>query len=81
MEHFGSLIIILLGFVIIATASGSIAKLFLKLKLPLITGFLVVGIVAGPSVLGSSSEFVARPAVAEASPLCDRALFPALSRS
>jgi NhaP-type Na+/H+ or K+/H+ antiporter len=31
-------------------ASGSIAKTFLKFKLPLITGFLAVGIIAGPYV-------------------------------
>jgi len=50
MNNFGSLILILLGFVIIATASGRIAELFQKIKLPLITGFLIVGIISGPHV-------------------------------
>lgn len=44
--------IILIGFAIVAAASGNIAKVFLKFKLPLITGFLFVGIVAGPYVAG-----------------------------
>lgn len=48
MENLKSLILIVLGFVIVAAASGRIASIFQKIKLPLITGFLVVGIISGP---------------------------------
>ncbi len=46
------LLIIIVGFAIVAAASGNIAKVFLKLKLPLITGFLFVGIISGPYMTG-----------------------------
>ncbi|MEA3446093.1 MAG: cation:proton antiporter, partial [Bacteroidota bacterium] len=39
------------AFVIIAVASNQIAKLFQKIKLPHITGLLIIGIIAGPFVL------------------------------
>ena len=42
----------LLGFTIIVVASGQIGKLFKLIHLPLITGFLVLGLIAGPEVLG-----------------------------
>lgn len=38
-------------FGIIVTASNQIAQLFQKIKLPLITGFIVIGVIAGPFVL------------------------------
>ncbi len=41
----------LLAFVMISVASGKIAELFRKIKLPLITGLLLIGILAGPDVL------------------------------
>ena len=47
-----NLFIIIIGFFIVAVASGNIAKSFLKFKLPLITGFLAVGIISGPYVAG-----------------------------
>lgn len=42
---------ILVGFAIVSLASYQLAKLFQKIKLPLITGFLITGIVAGPFAL------------------------------
>ncbi len=46
-------IIIYLGALgIVAVASGRIALMFQKLKMPLITGFLAIGLVAGPEFLG-----------------------------
>ena len=38
-------------FIIIVIASNSIAKGFQKFKLPLITGFIIIGVIAGPDVL------------------------------
>jgi len=52
MGDWNNIIILLVGFAIVATASGTIAQMFQKIKLPLITGFLVVGIIAGPYVAG-----------------------------
>lgn len=46
------ILFIIIGYFIVVAASGSIAKTFLKFKLPLITGFLVVGIIAGPHIAG-----------------------------
>lgn len=54
-EHSHSIwqIVVYLGaFAIIAVASGQIAKQFQKFKLPLITGFLVIGLISGPELLG-----------------------------
>lgn len=46
-------VVIYLGaFGIVAVAAGQIAGTFKKLKLPLITGFLVIGLVSGPELLG-----------------------------
>ena len=46
-------ILIYLGaFGIVAVAAGRIAGAFQKLKLPLITGFLIIGLVSGPEILG-----------------------------
>lgn len=45
-------ILVYLGaFGIVAVASGRIAGVFQKLKLPLITGFLIIGLVSGPEIL------------------------------
>lgn len=52
MDEFAWLVLYTVGFIIVAVASNQIAKLFVKVKLPLITGFLVTGIAAGPFVLG-----------------------------
>ncbi|MCK4920828.1 MAG: cation:proton antiporter [Bacteroidales bacterium] len=45
-------IIYLAAFIIIAVASGQIAEQFKKIKLPLITGFLIIGLLSGPELLG-----------------------------
>ena len=46
-------VVIYLGaFGIVAVAAGKIAGVFRKLKLPLITGFLIIGLVSGPELLG-----------------------------
>ena len=39
------------GFIIIAVASNQISKLFIRARLPLVTGLLIMGIIAGPYVL------------------------------
>jgi Trk K+ transport system NAD-binding subunit/Kef-type K+ transport system membrane component KefB len=46
------LIVYLGAFGIVAVAARKVAGVFQKLKLPLITGFLVIGLVSGPEVLG-----------------------------
>lgn len=46
------LVVFLAAFGIVAVASRKMAGVFQKLKLPLITGFLVIGLVSGPEVLG-----------------------------
>jgi Kef-type K+ transport system membrane component KefB len=51
MEHYTNLLIFVFGFSVIALASGQIGRLFVKAKLPLITGFLFTGIIAGPFIL------------------------------
>lgn len=45
------LIVLVSGFAIVAIAANQIAFFFQKIKLPLITGLLVIGILAGPYVL------------------------------
>lgn len=52
MNTFTEIILLLLSFLIITTASIQIGKWFPKIKLPLITGFIFIGILAGPSVAG-----------------------------
>ncbi|MEM9324048.1 MAG: cation:proton antiporter [Bacteroidota bacterium] len=42
---------LLIGFVIIAISSNQIAKLFQRINLPLITGLIFTGIIAGPHLL------------------------------
>jgi len=51
MENYLEILIFLAGFVVISIASNQIAKYFQKAHLPLITGLLITGIIAGPSVL------------------------------
>ncbi|MCK5678098.1 MAG: cation:proton antiporter, partial [Flavobacteriaceae bacterium] len=46
-----TLLIYIIGFWIVAIAANQIAKVFQKIKFPLITGFIITGIVAGSSVL------------------------------
>jgi len=51
MENYLQILIYLAGFLIIAVASNQISRLFIRVKLPLVTGLLVMGIIAGPYVL------------------------------
>ena len=51
MDEHTHLLIYFFGFVWILFASHYFAKFFKKIRLPLITGFLVTGIVCGPHVL------------------------------
>ena len=51
-----NLFVLLAGFLLVSIASNQIAKVFQKLRLPLITGLIFTGIVAGPYVLGLISE-------------------------
>ncbi len=54
-EKFSTILQVLIylgAFGIVAVAAGRIAGAFRKLKLPLITGFLVIGLVSGPELLG-----------------------------
>lgn len=44
-------VLVLLGFGIIAISSNQIAKYIQRIKLPLISGLMVVGVIAGPYVL------------------------------
>ena len=46
------LLIYLGAFGIVAVAAGRIAGVFAKFRLPEITGFLIIGIISGPEVLG-----------------------------
>lgn len=45
-------ILLIAGFVIISIAANQIAKTFQRIRLPLITGLIVTGIIAGPYVIG-----------------------------
>ncbi len=51
MDDYKQILIYVLGFIWILFASDYFAKLFKRTRLPLITGFLVTGIVCGPHVL------------------------------
>ncbi|MBE9469223.1 MAG: cation:proton antiporter [Bacteroidetes bacterium] len=51
MDLIIEIFIYLLSFAIIVVSSNQISKFFFKIKLPLITGFLFIGILTGPYVL------------------------------
>ncbi|PLX06527.1 MAG: potassium transporter TrkA [Marinilabiliales bacterium] len=51
LSTLGTLIVIIIGLLIVALAADRIAIVFQKIRLPLITGFIVTGIVAGSSML------------------------------
>jgi Trk K+ transport system NAD-binding subunit/Kef-type K+ transport system membrane component KefB len=51
MELWLQLLVYLASFGVVAVASGRIAGKFKRLRLPEITGFLVMGLIAGPEVL------------------------------
>jgi len=46
------LLALIVGFLIVAIAANQIAKVFQKIKLPLITGLIFAGIISGPYILG-----------------------------
>ncbi len=46
------LLILVIGFLIISVSANQIAKAFQKIKLPLITGLIFTGIIAGPFIIG-----------------------------
>lgn len=46
-----SLISIFSAFLIIVVASGNLSKFFKKIKLPAITGFIIIGVMSGPYLL------------------------------
>jgi Trk K+ transport system NAD-binding subunit/Kef-type K+ transport system membrane component KefB len=50
------IIVLTLGFLIIAVSANQIAKLFQRIKLPLITGLIFTGIIAGPYIVGLIPE-------------------------
>lgn len=50
MQNLESTLILLGGFAIVAVAANQIARFFQKLKLPLITGLLVIGLFSGPFI-------------------------------
>ena len=51
-----NIFIIIAGFAIVALASKQIGQYFIRAKLPLISGFLFTGIIAGPFMLGLITE-------------------------
>jgi Trk K+ transport system NAD-binding subunit/Kef-type K+ transport system membrane component KefB len=61
MENSLQILIYLAGFVIIAVASNQISRLFTRVRLPLVTGLLVMGIISGPYVL----DLVPQEAIAD----------------
>jgi Trk K+ transport system NAD-binding subunit/Kef-type K+ transport system membrane component KefB len=51
MENYLKILFYFAGFIIIVVASNQISRLFLKARLPIIMGIIVMGIIAGPYVL------------------------------
>ena len=52
MNELGEILLYTAGFAIVAVASHRIAQVFLKIRFPLITGFLLTGLAAGPFIFG-----------------------------
>lgn len=52
LQDYREVIIYLVGFICVLFASDYFGKYLQKLKLPLITGFLILGIILGPQVVG-----------------------------
>jgi len=48
MVEFGQILIVLFAFIWVVIGSNQVAKFFQRIKLPLITGFLISGILIGP---------------------------------
>lgn len=51
MDTYLDILLFLSGFLIVAVAASKLSKYFIKVKLPTITGLLVIGIISGPFVL------------------------------
>ncbi len=51
LDNYHHLLILTIGFGVVAIAAGRIAQVFQRYQLPIITGFLVTGIICGPFVL------------------------------
>jgi Trk K+ transport system NAD-binding subunit/Kef-type K+ transport system membrane component KefB len=65
MQNLESTLVLLGGFTIVAVAANQIARFFQRLKLPLITGLLVIGLFSGPFIFkllpegtGSGLQFI-----------------------
>ncbi|VAX33562.1 Putative transporter [hydrothermal vent metagenome] len=56
MESTHDTFVVFVAFVLVALISKQVGHLFTKIKLPLVTGFLFTGILAGPSVMGLIPE-------------------------
>ena len=52
MTDVRQIIIFLAAFLIVAVAANQISKLFVRIRLPMVTGLLINGIIAGPDLLG-----------------------------
>jgi Trk K+ transport system NAD-binding subunit/Kef-type K+ transport system membrane component KefB len=51
MQDYQQMLLVLVGFIVVAISSNQIAQYFKKIKLPIITGLLFVGIGCGPFLL------------------------------
>ena len=60
MDEYRDIFIFLACFVVIAFASNQFGWFFVKARLPLISGFLFTGIIAGPFMLGMIPEGATR---------------------
>ncbi len=52
MQSYQETLAVIAGFGLVALASKQIGQFFVQIKLPLVSGFLFTGIIAGPSILG-----------------------------
>jgi len=60
MDKYRDILIFIACFVVIASASSQFGRFFVKARLPLISGFLFTGIIAGPFMLGLIPEAATR---------------------
>ncbi len=60
MQFGAETLLVLVAFALVAMASQQVGRLFRRINLPLITGFLLTGLLAGPSVVGLISESTVR---------------------
>lgn len=52
MPEIRQILFFLAAFLIVAVAANQISRIFQRIRLPLITGLLIIGIIAGPDILG-----------------------------